>query len=120
MKNVCFLIVFLAGIFSVQDVAAQASNNTTETWVIDYYGATTIVPAGAQNVTINIGPNFCFGGVSVRNLTSCGFPNITPGTFAVPCSIPTASITFTATVLATSFICASSPPVYGNPVIAFN
>jgi len=121
MKNLFLFLLLTVGLFSAQTANAQASNNTLETWTIDYYGAITVVAAGAQNVPINIGTNNCTG-VNVRNSASpgCGFSFITPGTFGVPCSFATTSITFTATTGPSTFTCPAVPPVYTSPSITFN
>ena len=121
MKNVLFFVLFLAGIFSAQTVDAQAFNNTTETWQINYYGAITIVPAGAQNVPINLGTN-CLAGISAKNMNTpgCGLIVPAPGSYPIGCSLFTNFIDFSGTPGALSILCtAAAPPVYGNPVFVF-
>ena len=122
MKNLFLFLLLTAGLFSVQTATAQATNNTNEAWIINYYGATTFVAAGAQNVPINTGIN-CLAGISVRSLTTpnCGLPITAPGLFLVPCSILTNSVAFNGVPGGIAILCtAAAPPTYGSPVFFFN
>jgi len=121
MKKICFFLFLLVGLFSAQAAMAQATNDTTEDWIINYFGATTVVNAGDQNVPINIG-NQCTEGINVRSLTTsnCGTSITSAGNTTISCSTLTSSVDFNGTTFLSIFCTSTSPPPYSDPVIQFN
>ena len=121
MKNVCFFVFFLVGMLSAQNSFAQANNNTEETWVINYYGATTVVNPNTTNVTINVGYN-CDEGIDVRSLDTpgCGNGFTAPGTWTATCSTKTDNVVFGSNGGLATCLTQVTGTTYANPTFDFN
>ena len=117
MKNLFVLVLFAVSFLTVETINAQATNLTEETWIINYYGAQTVVPPLSFNVPINLGNN-CEEGIDIRSLdtTNCGTPFAAPASWTATCSTKTNIITFNGTFGAINLFCSAlAQPTWGNP-----
>ena len=122
MKNLILFSIMSLGLLWSFSAQSQATNNTSEPWTINYYGATTNVPGNSSNIPIAVGTD-CKQGISVSSTATgnmCGTVVFTAPTTAdvSGCATETDKVDFDATSDWTQGPCSPSASLL-NPSFLF-
>lgn len=123
MKPLIFSCLFFLSIICSQQGFSQATNNSADAWIINFYGANTVVNSLQQNVPINIGTD-CQAGISVtvQAPPDCEVLTPTPAGYNATCTPDTDRITFEAdqsTSVPVNATCTGLSFIYINPKFTF-